>query len=81
MRLRNVENGHTWQKKLKLWFIQFVSRRKNPDVLRLVFYRPELFGQAFSQGLQALLRGPSEWSVAERELFASFVSRQNQCDF
>lgn len=81
MRLRNVESGHTWRRKLKLRFIQFVSRRENPDVLRLVFYRPELFGDAFGKGLQAMLRGPSDWTVGERELFASFVSRQNQCEF
>jgi AhpD family alkylhydroperoxidase len=24
---------------------------------------------------------PSEWSVGERELFAAFVSAQNQCPF
>jgi len=28
-----------------------------------------------------VMRGPSEWSVAERELFAAFVSSLNQCVF
>ena len=32
-------------------------------------------------GTQAVMRGPSEWSIGERELFAAFVSRLNQCDF
>jgi len=27
------------------------------------------------------MRGPSEWTVGERELFAAFVSRLNQCQF
>jgi len=27
------------------------------------------------------MRGESEWSVGERELFAAFVSCQNQCPF
>ena len=31
--------------------------------------------------LQDVMRGPSDWSVAERELFAAFVSAQNQCPF
>jgi len=28
-----------------------------------------------------VMRGPSPWSVGERELFAAFVSRLNQCVF
>jgi len=27
------------------------------------------------------MRGPSAWTVGERELFAAFVSRLNQCLF
>jgi AhpD family alkylhydroperoxidase len=27
------------------------------------------------------MRGPSEWAVAEREMFAAVVSRFNQCVF
>jgi hypothetical protein len=27
------------------------------------------------------MRGPSEWRVGERELFAAFTSRLNQCPF
>jgi hypothetical protein len=51
------------------------------DVVRMLTYRPELFGRPFSEALQDVMRGPSEWSVAERELFAAFVSAQNQCPF
>jgi hypothetical protein len=28
-----------------------------------------------------VMRGPSPWSVGERETFAAFVSRLNQCVF
>jgi hypothetical protein len=52
-----------------------------PDVVRALAYRPELFGEAFSNAIDALLRGPSDWSIGERELFAAFVSRQNKCPF
>jgi hypothetical protein len=44
-------------------------------------YRPELFGGPFSDALQEVMRAPSEWTVAERELFAAFVSSLNQCPF
>jgi hypothetical protein len=28
-----------------------------------------------------VMTGPSEWTEAERELFAAFVSLRNQCPF
>ena len=52
-----------------------------PDVTRVLSYRPEIFGASFSECLEDVMRGPSEWSVGERELFAAFVSRKNQCPF
>jgi hypothetical protein len=51
------------------------------DISVALRYRPELFGHPFSQLLQQVMKGPSEWSEAERELFAAFVSVQNQCPF
>ena len=44
-------------------------------------HRPEQFGSPFSEYLQEVMKGPSEWSEAERELFAAFVSSLNQCPF
>jgi len=51
------------------------------EVLTMLMYREGLFGQPFSEALQDVMRGPSDWSVGERELFAAFVSGQNQCPF
>jgi hypothetical protein len=51
------------------------------DVVRTMRYRSELFGRPFSAALQRIMRGRSDWSVGERELFAAFVSCQNQCPF
>jgi hypothetical protein len=51
------------------------------DVGCMLTHRPELFGRPFSEALQDVMRGPSDWSVAERELFAAFVSSLNQCPF
>lgn len=57
------------------------SPRQRIDVLNALHYRPELFGRAFSDATDLALRGPSEWTPGERELFAAFVSAQNQCPF
>lgn len=51
------------------------------DIGQALQYRPDLFGGPFSELCQELMRGPSEWTVAERELFAAFVSSQRQCPF
>jgi hypothetical protein len=51
------------------------------DISIALRYRPELFGSPFSELLQDVMKGPSEWTEAERELFAAFVSAQNQCPF
>jgi hypothetical protein len=51
------------------------------DISRALRYRPELFGRPFSQLLQQVMKGPSEWTEAERELFAAFVSARNLCPF
>jgi hypothetical protein len=51
------------------------------DISVALRYRPELFGRAFGALLQDVMKGPSAWSEAERELFAAFVSAHNQCPF
>ena len=51
------------------------------DVVKVLNYRPELFGRAFSSLTQVLLRGESAWAVGERELFAAYTSHLNKCPF
>ena len=51
------------------------------DISLALRYRPELFGHPASAYFQEVMKGPSEWSEAERELFAAFVSKLNQCPF
>ena len=51
------------------------------DIGQALQYRPELFGGPFSELLQDVMRGESEWSAGERELMASFVSSLRQCPF
>jgi hypothetical protein len=51
------------------------------DISLALRYRPELFGHPISAYFQEVMKRPSEWTEAERELFAAFVSAQNQCPF
>jgi hypothetical protein len=50
-------------------------------VVKTLLYRPELWGKPMAGWTQAALRGDSQWSVGERELFAAFTSKLNQCVF
>ena len=52
-----------------------------PGVIKTLLYRPEVFGRPFSDAVDRAMRGPSEWSAGERELFAAFTSLLNQCPF
>ena len=52
-----------------------------PDVLKVLCYRPGFFGRHYSNPLNIVIRGPSDWSVGERELFAAYTSRLNECVF
>jgi len=81
MRLHAVEHRHRLSQRLKLILIRLVSRRRVPDVVKTLLYRPEFFGRAMCEWTQAVMRGPSPWSVGERELFAAFTSRLNRCVF
>jgi hypothetical protein len=55
--------------------------REPSGVLLTLYFRPELFGRPFSDALDLAMRGSSDWSAGERELFAAFVSSLNQCPF
>jgi len=81
MRLPKVEHGHRLKQKLMLTLIRVVGWRRVPDVVKTLMYRPEFFGAPQCAWTQAVMRGPSDWSVGERELFAAFTSKLNQCVF
>ena len=80
MRLQRVHRGHPLGDRLKLAAMRvFVGHA--PGVVRTLLYRKRFFGGKFSELTQQVMRGPSPWSPGERELFAAFVSRLNQCVF
>ena len=81
MRLKILNNGYTFGTKVLFACIQLVSRRRVPDAARLVLYRPDFYGAPMGAFTQLVMRGPSAWSVGDRELMAAFVSKMNACAF
>lgn len=81
MRLEAVESGHDAAQAAALQAMRERFGAEPMGVQKTLRYRPELFGFAFSEALQRALRGPSEWSPGERELFAGFTSLLNTCHF
>lgn len=81
MRLDCVDSGHDPAEARVLDLIRTQRGAEPPGVLKTLHYRPEIFGRPFSDALDLAMRGPSEWTNGERELFAGFVSSLNQCPF
>jgi AhpD family alkylhydroperoxidase len=81
MRLRILDNGHGSGTKALFALIRTVSRQPVLDVVKLVKYRPDFYGGPMSGVTQDTMRGPSTWSVGDRELMAAFVAKINQCEF
>jgi len=81
IRLSVVDHGHEPDAAAFLQEVRERSGREPLGVVKTLVYRPELFGGPFSEELDVVMRGPSEWSAGERELFAGFTSLLNQCPF
>jgi hypothetical protein len=81
VRLRCVESGHDPGQTAVLEGIRAASGREPVDVVRTLHYRPEVFGRPFCDALELSMRGESDWTPGERELFAAYVSSLNQCPF
>src|SRR5438477_4596678 len=59
--------------------IRIFSGHPVVDPVKLAFYHPSFYRAG---GLtQEAMRGPSEWTVADRELMAAFVSKVNRTEF
>jgi hypothetical protein len=81
MRLEKVATGHRFKERMILRLIRLIAGEEPEDVVKTLFYRPEFFGRWHNRLTQGMMRGSSRWTVGERELFAAFVSRLNQCPF
>jgi hypothetical protein len=81
MRLRVVESGHEPSQTAVLDMLRKASGREPVDVVKTLHYRPEIFGAPYCDALDLAMRGESDWTPAERELFAAYTSSLNQCPF
>jgi hypothetical protein len=75
MRLAILDSGHGFGAKALFAFIRLVSRQPVPDAVKLVTYRPDFYGTPMKEVTHEAMRGPSAWSVGDRELMAAFVRR------
>ena len=81
MRLAVVDRDFAWPARLLLGVIRRLAGAEPPDVIKAQQYRPNVFGRWASPAFHDVMRGPSPWTVGERELFAAYVSRLLQCPF
>jgi len=79
MRLEILDRGHRLGTKALLGMIRLVSRQPVVDAVKLAFYRPDFYGGG--DLTHEAMRGPSAWSIGDRELMAAFVSQVNDTPF
>jgi AhpD family alkylhydroperoxidase len=81
MRLPEIDRSDDFTNRLLIGFISIVSGMRLPDAARVAFYHKNFFGAPMGAWTQAAMRGPSTWSIGERELMAAMVAKWNSCAF
>jgi uncharacterized peroxidase-related enzyme len=81
VRLEILNRGYRPGTRLLFALIRLFSGHPVPDAARLVFYRPDFYGDRAKEFTHEAMRGPSEWSVGDRELMAAYVSTVNGSAF
>ena len=81
MRLEILNSGYRPGTKLLFAVIRLFSGQAVPDAAKLVFYRPGFYGARAKKFTHEAMRGPSAWSVGDRELMAAYVSKVNDSAF
>jgi AhpD family alkylhydroperoxidase len=81
VRLEILNHGYGRGTKLLFAVIRLFSGHPVPDAAKLVFYRPDFYGAHAKEFTHEAMRGPSAWSVGDRELMAAYVSTVNESAF
>ena len=79
MRLEVLDRGHGLPAKALFAVIRLMTRQPVVDAVKLAFYRKDFYGAG--PLTNEAMRGPSQWSVGDRELMAAFVADANRCPF
>jgi uncharacterized peroxidase-related enzyme len=81
MRLKILDSGHGLATKALFALIAAASRKPVLDIIKLVKYRPDFYGEAMARVTHEAMRGASTWSIGDRELMAAVVAQTNDCAF
>jgi uncharacterized peroxidase-related enzyme len=81
MRLTILDSGHSFGAKILFTIIRVASRQPVPEAVKLVLYRPDFYGAPMGKITHEAMRGPSAWSIGDRELMAALISKINGCDY
>jgi uncharacterized peroxidase-related enzyme len=81
MRLAILDGGHRFGTQILFALIQSLSRQPIAGPVKLIMYRPDFLGVHLKELTHEAMRGPSAWSVGDRELMAAFVSKLNECEY
>ena len=81
MRLAEVDRGDSLRSRVLIQIISTVLGARLPDAARVAFYHKGYVGTALGEWTQAVMRGPSAWTVGERELMAAMVAHWNSSTF
>ncbi len=81
MRLGILEHGHTTEQK-QLFEEMRARGVRLSDMMKVCFYHTDFFGTPFLNFVDATLHEqPAFWTQGEKELFAAFVARLNECAY
>jgi AhpD family alkylhydroperoxidase len=81
MRLSILDHGHGPATKVLFALIRAASRQPVLDVIKVAKYRSDFYGGPMQRVVQEAMRGPSRWSVGDRELMAAFVAKTNRSEW
>jgi AhpD family alkylhydroperoxidase len=81
MRLSILDHGHRRRAKLFLTLTSAMSRVDNPDIVKMLLYRPGFLSRPLLELTADAMRGPSYWTAGEREYMAMCTAQLLQCPF